>query len=110
MVRAADDGLERGAIGAGDPERMAENRGRLDAGLVAETARRSVDVGPGRLERNQPRAPRYVVGTALYDDPPAGEIDDAVAALRLVHVVGGDEHGQAVARHVVNEIPELAPC
>ena len=33
----------------------------------------------------------------------AGEIDNALASLRLVHVMRGDKHGQPFARHVVNQ-------
>ena len=40
---------------------------------------------------------------------PCAEIDDALAALGLVHVVGRDERRQALDRHVVDEVPEFAP-
>ena len=56
-----------------------------------------------------PDCARHLVGAALHHDAPAGEIDDAVAALGLVHVVGRDQHGEAFARHVVDHVPELAP-
>jgi hypothetical protein len=41
--------------------------------------------------------------------PTVGEIDDPLAAFRLVHVVGGNQHGHAVRRHLVDHVPELAP-
>ena len=46
---------------------------------------------------------------AARDDPAVGDVDDAVAALGLVHVVGGDEHGQPVGGELVDLVPELAP-
>ncbi len=39
---------------------------------------------------------------------PLGEIDDALAALRLVHVMGRDQHGEAFGGHVVDQVPEFA--
>ena len=50
----------------------------------------------------------HFVGRALHDQPAAGKIDDAVAALGLVHVVGRDEHGHALGGHVVDQVPEFA--
>ena len=38
-----------------------------------------------------------------------GDVDDAVAALGLVHVVGRDQHGQAAGGELVDLVPELAP-
>jgi hypothetical protein len=38
-----------------------------------------------------------------------GNVADAVAALGLVHVMGRDEHGQAVGCEPMNLVPELAP-
>ena len=49
------------------------------------------------------------VRAALHDDAPLREIDDALAALRLVHVVGRDQRRQALDRHVVDQVPEFAP-
>ena len=57
----------------------------------------------------RPEPPTTVGRAALHDDAPLREIDDAVAALRLVHVMGRDQRRQAVDRHVVDEVPELAP-
>ena len=38
-----------------------------------------------------------------------GDIGDLVAALGLVHVMGGDEHGDALGGEAVNLVPEFAP-
>ena len=46
---------------------------------------------------------------ALHDDAPLRQIDDALAALGLVHVVGRDQRGQPLDRHVVDQVPEFAP-
>ena len=63
---------------------------------------------PVAVERHQPAAPRHLIRRALHHDPAVGQIDDAPAALRLVHVMGRHQDRQAVRRHVVDQVPELA--
>ena len=46
---------------------------------------------------------------AARDHLAVGDVDDAVAALGLVHVVGRDEHGQPLGGELVDLVPELAP-
>ena len=107
-VDRADRAFERGAVGSGDMERPAEHGGRLDAGHAAQPPRGGVDVRAGHLEGDEAGMPRHLAGVALHHDVPVGEIDDAMAALGLVHVVGGDQHGEAFAGEVVDHVPELA--
>ena len=38
-----------------------------------------------------------------------GDVRDLVAALRFVHVVGGDENGEATGGEVMDLVPEVAP-
>ena len=38
-----------------------------------------------------------------------GNVADAVAALGLVHVMGGDQHGEARRRQTMDLVPEFAP-
>ena len=38
-----------------------------------------------------------------------GDIGDLVTALGLVHVVGGDQHGEAIGRERMDLVPEIAP-
>ena len=100
----------RARSSAGDMQRAAEHRRGLDARRAAQPARGDVDARPGRLEGDQGRQSRDdLAARPCTTMRPFGEIDDARAALRLVHVVGRDQDGQAVARHVVDQVPELAP-
>ena len=101
--------LQQRAVGAGDVERAAEDRRRLDAGRLAEPPCRAVDVGTRRLEGHEPGMARDLVGRPFGDDAAAREIDDALAALGLVHVMRRDQRGEAFPGHVVDQVPELAP-
>jgi len=101
--------FQRLPIEAGDAERAAEHRRRLDARRMAQRHRGAVDALAGPLKRDQAGLLDHRRGAALHDDAPLREIDDALAALRLVHIVGRDKRRQPVDRHVVNEVPELAP-
>ena len=38
-----------------------------------------------------------------------GEVDDAIAAFRFVHVVGGNQNGHAFEGEVVDFVPEVPP-
>ena len=50
-----------------------------------------------------------LVHGAVRQQLAVGDVGDLVAALGLVHVVRGDEHGQALGGEVVDLVPELAP-
>src|SRR6516165_12482818 len=108
ILGGVDCVFERGAIGASDVERAPEHDGGLDARHAAQAARRSIDVLSRRLEGDQPGMVRDVFAAALHHDPTVREVDDPVAALGFIHVVGRDQDREAVARHVMNEVPELA--
>ena len=89
-----------------------ERRHRVDAGAGRELARErgktfavfSVD-GEGR----QTRIRDHLAHAATREHAPEGDIRDLVAALRFVHVMGGDKNGEAAGREVVNLAPEIAP-
>ena len=46
---------------------------------------------------------------AARHDLAVGDVDDAMAALGLVHVVGRDQHGQPFGGEFVDLVPEFAP-
>ena len=104
-----DRPLQRLAVEARDAQRPAEHRRRFDARRMAQRDRGAVDVVPGPLEGDEAGLRDDRGRAALHDDAPLREIDDALAALGLVHVVGRDERRQPLDRHVVDEVPELAP-
>ena len=50
----------------------------------------------------------HVVDGSLRQQFAIGDIGDLVTALGLVHVVGRDQHGEAIGGHLVDLVPELA--
>ena len=57
----------------------------------------------------QARLADDLVDRAGREHMAVGDVADAVAALGLVHVMGRDEHGEAVRGEAVDLVPELAP-
>ena len=51
----------------------------------------------------------HLLDGAVHQQFAIGDIGDLVTALGLVHVVGGDQHGEAVSGETVNLVPEFAP-
>ena len=49
------------------------------------------------------------IGRAARQQLAIGNVRDLMAALRLVHVVGGDEHGGSLVGQAGDEVPELPP-
>src|SRR5271167_2165308 len=109
IAEIGDRSLESRAVAACHVDGSPENSGRLDAGNLPQPARGLVERLSGRLIGNEPGTARHLIGRALRDDMAIRKVDDTLTSFRLVHVVGRNEGGQTVARHVVNEIPKLAP-
>ena len=55
------------------------------------------------------RAGDHLLDGAVRQQHAVGDVGDLVAALGLVHVVGGDQHREPVGRERVDLVPELAP-
>ena len=89
--------LERGPLGAADPERLAEHRSRLDARRPVERRGSRREPLAGADEGDEPRAGDHLGRGALHHQLATGQVDDAVTALGLVHVVGADQDGDALA-------------
>ena len=51
----------------------------------------------------------HLLDGAVHQQFAIGDIGDLVAALGLVHVVGGDQHGEAVGGQRMDLVPEFAP-
>jgi hypothetical protein len=69
----------------------------------------------GRIALELDHAGRDVVhqvvpGAPSRDEAPAIEDRQLVAALRLIHEMGRDEHGGAVALQLEQQVPEVAPA
>ena len=97
------------AVGPGDVQRRAERRDLLDA-----VERRDARHEGGRVRRRddegrQAGGAHHIRRGAGGEHLAVGNIVDAVAALRLVHVVGRDQHGEAGPGEAVDLVPKLAP-
>ena len=68
-----------------------------------------LQVGPAHRVGAQVRLRDHLVDGALRQQLAVGDVGDLVAALGLVHVVGGDQHGHALGGELVDLAPELAP-
>src|SRR5262249_12966353 len=86
----------------------AEHRGAVDARLLAQLSRDLVNVAVSDLKSNDARAAHDLLRRALHDHATAGEIDNALAALRLVLLVRRPQHGETRAREVVDQVPKSA--
>src|SRR3954447_11083026 len=51
----------------------------------------------------------HLLDGAVCQQHAIGDVSDLVAALGLVHVMGGDQHGEPVGRERVDLVPELTP-
>ena len=72
-------------------------------------SRQRLQVGAGHRVGAQMRLRDHLVDRALRQQLAVGDVGDLVAALGLVHVVRGDEHGHAFGGQLVDLVPELAP-
>src|SRR5579863_6333263 len=80
--------LKRLAIGAGDMNQPSEHRRGFNTRRRPQPTRRVIGIRDDRFKGYELRLADDLVGRSLGDDPPFREVDDAVAALRLIHVVG----------------------
>ena len=97
-------------VGADDMQRGAERRHLVDAGACPAALRPpGRGAGPARTKVVSPAFFDHLVDRAGGQHLAVGDVADAVAALGLVHVVGGDQHGQPAAGEAMDLVPELAP-
>src|SRR6266702_1240554 len=88
---------------------LSENGGAADSPDLAGEAKRASDLGSGDFDAQS--AVRQVaerIGRAVSDEFAVINVGDVAAALGFVHVVGGDEEGDAVSAHLKEKVPELA--
>ena len=104
-----DRRLQRRPVAAGYVKGRPERRRHLHPRLAAQLGRQPVGARPLGLEGDQARRLDHLVRRAARQRPAAGDISDLVTALGLVHVVGRDQHGHALARQRVDLVPEGAP-
>src|SRR3546814_15292670 len=86
-----ESGFERGVIAAADVEREAEGRGHLHAGTLEQLVGEAVDAGALAAPGEELRGLDHLLGGAARHELAIGDVGDVVAALGLVHVVGGKD-------------------
>src|SRR4029077_2713177 len=94
--------------------RLAEDGGAADAGNVAPATQRAGDFGRGDFDAHGARRIDFGeltqrVGCAVGDELAVINVGDVTAALGFVHVVGGNEEGDAVTGKLEQQVPELTP-
>src|SRR2546425_415424 len=92
---------------------LSENGGAADSRDLAGEAKRASDLGSGDFDaqsavRLNVRQVAERIGRAVSDEFAVINVGDVAAALGFVHVVGGDEEGDAVSAHLKEKVPELA--
>src|SRR6266568_2060696 len=92
---------------------LSENGGAADSRDLAGEAKRAGDLGSGDFDaqsavRLNVRQLAGRIGRAVSDELAVINVGDVAAALGFVHVVGGDEEGDAVSAHLEEKVPERA--
>ncbi len=96
-------------VAPADMQLGAERRHHVDAVAHLQLLGERVQVGARDDPGAQARLRDHLIGRAAGQQLAIGDIGDLVAALGLVHIVGGDEHGDAFGGQPVDLLPELSP-
>ncbi len=96
-------------IAAGHVQAGAERGHHVDAGHAQQLLGERLQVGAAHRVGAQVRLRDHLLDGALRQQLAVGDVGDLVAALGLVHVVGGDQHAHALGGELVDLAPELAP-
>ena len=101
--------IERALVAARDMQLGAERRHHVDAIAGLELGGEVMQV----LARDDPSAETrlcyHLTRGAFGQQLAESDVSDLMTAFGLVHVVGRDQHGDAVGGEVVDLVPELAP-
>ena len=101
------DGADLLAVLAADMQRGAEIGDMVEAGLALQLLGQVAHIGAFPAKGDKAGTVDDLAHRALDDLVAVGEIDDAVAALGLVHIMGGDQHGHALQGKLVDLVPEF---
>ncbi len=88
---------------------IAEQAHALGPKLLAQQCGGSARLGRPDLDERALHQALHLVGRADGDEPAFVHERDALAALRLVEIGGGDEDGHLLAQELVEDAPEVAP-
>ena len=101
--------LQRAAIASADMQRGAEKGTELDAGMSLAAPPRRRAPSPSTMKVKSPECAMTSATVPRADDGAEVDVDDAVAAFGLVHVVRADEDGEFARAQTMNLVPEIAP-
>ena len=87
----------------------AEWRHHVDAKFAGEFGGEPVEVVAGHGVGRQRRFRDHIVRSAVHQQVSVGDIGDLVAALGLVHVMGGDQYREPSRGERVDLVPEIPP-
>src|ERR1700761_2885233 len=112
LVRVAAEGgdgaFEFGRVFAADVERVAKGDGLLDAGMLAKFFGELEEIGAAHRPRDEADVIDDILDGAAGEEIAVGNVGEAVATLGFVHVVGGDEEGEALRGENVDLLPKVA--
>jgi len=100
--------LEPAGIAAADVEGVAESDDLLDAGTATQDGAEGRQLRAGYDPSGEWAGGDDLGDGAVGEQFAIGQIGEAVATLGLVHIVRGDEDGQALGGEPVDFVPELA--
>lgn len=101
-------GLELAGIAATDVERVAESDDLLDTGPATQDGADGLQLRAGHDPSGQWAGGDDLGDGAVGEQFAIGQIGEAVATLGLVHIVRGDEDGEALGGEPMDFVPELA--
>src|SRR3954471_8303630 len=108
LAQRSERPLQGGAIMAADVQRGAEKGDMLDTGLAFELRQQLANIGTFDDKCDQARLPDDLLHRAARDNTSEIDKDHAVAAFRLIHVMGADQDGEPALAEMVDLLPEIA--
>src|SRR4029077_6740031 len=104
----ADGSLDRGGLASAHVELVSKGGDLLDSREIAKLPRKTAEVRAGYFPGCQLGGGEHILKRPLGEQLSVGDIGEAMAALGFVHVMRGDEHGQALRGQTMDFFPEIA--
>src|SRR6185437_13046143 len=95
-------------VSAADMQRGTKDDGLLHACGAAQLLTEGSEVVSPDTPGEQVQGVDDLRGSALGEQPAAGDVGQLVAALGLIHVVGADENRHAAGGQAMQLLPEIA--
>ena len=108
LLKRADGSLDRGGLASAHVELVSKGGDLLDAREILKLLRKTAEVRAGNFPGRQLGGGEHILKRPLGEQLSVGDIGEAMAALGFVHVMRGDEHGQALRGQAMDFFPEIA--